>query len=257
MLRTSTHADLPALQQLWQRCFGDSPSYTALYFSHLWQPEQIFIDTDAQTPRAMVIWFPLLLAGAPAAYFYAVCTDEACRGQGICTRLMAFAEASLHQRGIHQFLLVPGSAGLFRFYAALGYRRCGCIGQTTVCHPTAGTVTPIDAATYLTRRARNLPIPHAVYSLPLLRHQQRLCSYTGGGLFALGETGCAAAEQTPDGQLLVKELLGCDPQSGGNQLLHHLRLSRGIVRYPSPEGSAFCMGKNLRQSPCYLGLAFD
>ena len=40
MLRTSTAADIPALQALWQHCFGDPPAYTRLYFAHLWQPEQ-------------------------------------------------------------------------------------------------------------------------------------------------------------------------------------------------------------------------
>ena len=71
------------------------------------------------------------------------------------------------------------------------------------------------------------------------------------------ETGCAVCERTPEGTLLVKELLGCDPVSGGNALLYHFHLARGAVRFPDPHGTPFCMGKALAQSPLYLGLAFD
>ena len=67
MLRTSTAADVPALQALWQRCFGDPPAYTGLYFAHLWQPEQVFVEAEGPEVRAMAIWFPLQVGGSPAA----------------------------------------------------------------------------------------------------------------------------------------------------------------------------------------------
>lgn len=257
MLRTSTAADIPALQALWQRCFGDPPAYTRLYFAHLWQPEQVFIAAEGPEVQAMAIWFPLQVSGRPAAYFYAVCTDPAYRRRGISRRLLAYAEASLRARGVAQFLLVPGDAGLFRFYAAQGYTCCGTIGQAQLCKPAPGDVAPLSPEAYLARRARCLTLPHAAYPLPLLEHQARLCALAGGGLFALGETGCAVCERTPEGTLLVKELLGCDPVSGGNALLHHFHLTRGAVRFPDPNGAPFCMGKALTQSPLYLGLAFD
>lgn len=257
MLRTSTAADVPALQALWQRCFGDPPAYTALYFTHLWQPEQVFVAAEGPEVQAMAIWFPLQVGGRPAAYFYAVCTDPAYRSRGISRRLLAYAEASLRAQGVAQFLLVPGDAGLFRFYAAQGYTCCGTIGQAQLCKPAPGDVAPLSPEAYLARRARCLTLPHAAYPLPLLEHQARLCALAGGGLFALGKTGCAVCERTPEGTLLVKELLGCDPVSGGNALLYHFHLTRGAVRFPDPNGAPFCMGKALTQSPLYLGLAFD
>ena len=140
MLRTSTAADIPALQALWQHCFGDPPAYTKLYFAHLWQPEQVFIAAEGPEVQAMAIWFPLQVSGRPAAYFYAVCTDPAYRGRGISRRLLAYAEASLRTRGVAQFLLVPGDAGLFRFYAAQGYTCCGTIGQAQLGQPAPGDV---------------------------------------------------------------------------------------------------------------------
>ncbi len=257
MLRTSTAADIPALQALWQRCFGDLPAYTRLYFSHLWQPEQVFITAEGPEVQAMAIWFPLQVGGRPAAYFYAVCTDPAYRSRGISRRLLAYAEASLRARGVAQFLLVPGDTGLFRFYAAQGYTCCGTIGQAQLGQPAPGNIAPLKPEDYLVRRARCLTLPHAAYSLPLLEHQARLCALAGGGLFALGETGCAVCERAPEGTLLVKELLGCDPVSGGNALLYYFHLAQGTVRFPDPNGAPFCMGKSLTQSPLYLGLAFD
>ena len=187
MLRTSTAADIPALQALWQHCFGDPPAYTRLYFAHLWQPEQVFIAAEGPEVQAMAIWFPLQVSGRPAAYFYAVCTDPAYRSRGISRRLLAYAEASLRTRGVAQFLLVPGDAGLFRFYAAQGYTCCGTIGQAQLGQPAPGDVAPLKPEDYLVRRARCLTLPHAAYSLPLLEHQARLCALSGGGLFALGD----------------------------------------------------------------------
>ena len=112
MLRTSTAADIPALQALWQRCFGDPPAYTRLYFSHLWQPEQVFLAAEGPEVQAMAIWFPLQVSGRPAAYFYAVCTDPAYRSRGISRRLLAYAEASLRTRAWDSFSWCPAMGAL-------------------------------------------------------------------------------------------------------------------------------------------------
>ena len=259
MLRTSTAADIPALQALWQRCFGDPPAYTRLYFSHLWQPEQVFITAEGPEVQAMAIWFPLQVGGRPAAYFYAVCTDPAYRSRGISRRLLAYAEASLRARGVAQFLLVPGDTGLFRFYAAQGYTCCGTIGQAQLGQPAPGNIAPLKPEDYLVRRARCLTLPHAAYSLPLLEHQARpRAVWQAVGSLPWARPAVRVCERAPEGTLLVKELLGCDPVSGGNALLYYFHLARGYrPASPDPNGAPFCMGKSLTQSPLYLGLAFD
>lgn len=257
MLRTSTPADLPALHALWLACFGDDKAYINLYFTHYWRPERIYVLEYNGAVRAMCSWFGLELAGRPAAYFYAVATAPAYQGRGFCKQLMAYAQAELAKQGIRQFLLVPGQESLFRFYAALGYTAAGRIGSLTLTKPLPGDVHAISAKEYLRRRTAALPQNAVQYGLPELQYQKVLSQFSGGDLYAVGESGCAAVERLPEGRLICKELLGCQAESGGAQLLHHLRARQAIVRFPDDQGRIFCMGKNLHTLPCYLGLAFD
>ena len=257
MLRCSTHADLPALKALWQDCFGDPQEYIALYFDHYWQPERLFVLEAEGAPRAMCAWFELELHGAPAAYFYAVATDPAYQGRGFCRRLMSWAEETLTQAGIRQFLLVPGSESLFRFYAGMGYETAGAIGSVTVTEALPGDVKPLTADAYRQLRLALQPENAVDYPGEAVRYQEILCRFSGGGLFALGDCGCAVVEQLSETTLLVKEALGCEPLLAGGWLLHHCGADRAIVRFPEDGAPPFCMGKHLTRTPCYLGLAFD
>ena len=257
MLRTSIPDDLPQLYRLWADCFGDRESDIALYFTHYWKPERMFVLERDGAAQAMCAWFSLELAGQPAAYFYAVATAPAYQGRGFCRRLMAYAEAELEQQGISQFLLVPGGESLFQFYQKIGYCTAGAMGSTVVETPRPGDVRPISPEEYLRRRNDALPPNGVRYSLEQIRYQQRMCQATGGDLFALGPHGCAAADRLPDATLLLKEVLGCAPALAGSWLLEYYHAKQAAVRFPHDGGSPFCMGKNLSCRPCYLGLAFD
>ena len=257
MLRYSRNDDLPQLKKIWQDCFGDPTGYIDLYFTHYWQPERLFVLEEAGAARAMCAWFDFSLGGAPAAYFYAVATEPAYQGRGFCRQLMAYAEAELEKQGIRQFLLVPGEESLFRFYAAMGYEMAGAIGSADVKVPLPGQVRPLSAGEYLRRRNEIAPANAVGYTGAQIRYQQLLCDYSGGGLFALGDTGCAVVERLSGTTLLVKEVLGFDPLLAGSHLLHHCGGSHAIVRFPDDTDKPFCMGKRITRTPCYLGLAFD
>lgn len=257
MLRCSQASDLPRLKAIWQDCFGDPDDYIDRYFASYWQPDRMFIlESDGQA-QAMCAWFELALCGEPAAYFYAVATDPAYQGRGFCRKLMAYAEEVLTQQGISQFLLVPGEESLFRFYAGMGYETAGAMGAADVKIPIAGAVHPIDAAQYLRLRQAAAPDNAVDYTPEQLQYQQLLGEASGGGLFALGDTGCAVVERLSETTLLVKEVLGFDPLLAGGHLLHHCGGEHAIVRFPDDTGVPFCMGKQLTVQPCYLGLAFD
>lgn len=257
MLRRSNRQDLPRLKQLWQDCFGDPAGYIDLYFTHYWQPDRLFVLEADGAPRAMCAWFGFLLAGQPAAYFYAVATDPAYQGRGFCRQLMAYAEQELAKQGIDSYLLVPGSRRLFDFYARMGYETAGSIGSIAITTGQPGPVCELTPDAYLRRRSSVAPGNAVGYTPEQLAYQSALCQFSGGGLYSLGGQGCAVAERTSESSILVKEALGIDPVLAGQYLLHHLQAEQAVVRFPADSGRPFCMGKNLVTSPCYLGLAFD
>ena len=260
MFRTSIQGDLTALTALWQVCFGDEPSYIAQYFHHAWKPKRVFVAAPDGKPQAMAAWFPCRAGGQPAAYFYAVCTAPDWRGQGLCRKLMAYAQQQLQSRGICQFLLVPGEKSLFQFYQTMGYTTAGTIGERTISNRAETPLLPVQQIApeeYLRRREQALTVQHVCWDLDEIRYQQQLSRFSGGDLFAIGSHGCAAAEKMPDGRLLCKELLGCSVEEGAAALLQAFHVESGLFRYPDSTGRPFCMGLGLQASPVYLGFAFD
>ncbi len=118
--------DLPALKRLWRQVFQDTESYIDNYFNYLYNTITVAVcrDTDGQ-PIAMLSMLPTVLAidGKRFAghYLYAAATDPAKEGQGVMTRLLAFALASAKEAGDTFSCLVPASGSLFDFYGKRGY----------------------------------------------------------------------------------------------------------------------------------------
>ena len=112
MYRIATKQDIPGIAALWQQAFHETP---------LLPDFPCFVAEYGGKIVAMVhAWMQKLQAGKTytAAYLYAVATDKAFRGQGICRGLMAYAEKTLDADCC---ILVPAESSLFDFYEALGY----------------------------------------------------------------------------------------------------------------------------------------
>ena len=242
--------DIPALRRLWKQAFGDTDEFLDSFFRLGFDPRRcrcVFADGN---PVAAHYWFDCTCDRRRLAYLYAVATEEAHRGQGLCRALMTHTHDMLRRDGYSTTVLVPGSPELFRFYQKLGYTAFGgvCRREVTAA-PDAAAVRPADTKEYATLRHELMP-KHGVKQegafLDVLADQLNL--YAGDG-FVLS----AAVEED---RLLVQEYLGNPELAPG--ILTALGLKSGIFRTPGDE-TPFAMGLSLDGSPLpsYFGLALD
>ena len=124
--------DLPVLKQIWQEAFGDNGTFVDGFFRTGFAPERCRCLFWDQKPVAVLYWFDCFLDGKKLAYIYAVATDKAFRGRGLCRRLMENTHGHLKHAGYSAATLVPGSEKLFLMYGAMGYRSFCPMEKTAV-----------------------------------------------------------------------------------------------------------------------------
>lgn len=275
-IRQSEVGDVPALKRLWQLAFGDEQGYIDHFFAVYYQPQRMLVLAEGGLVRAMTAWFDMPIVTTtgeyvPSAYLYAVATDPEVRGKGFAGRLLAWTGDWLRERGVQCLTTVPASPSLHTFFGQNGfaeqfvltqreYRRTGW-GQRVA-------LTPVDGCRYGRLREKLLSgTTHVAYSAAALAYQEGVCTLSGGGLYQLGERGCACAELNGD-TLVVKELIiSQDQQTAAmGAIAQRHPAQRYVVRTPWRAGEQampFAMSKWLVHPPSgatqqgYLGLAFD
>lgn len=206
-----THAgDIPALSALWKQAFADDDAEIARFFREAFPHTLGFGAKEGETLAAMCFALPVQAVcgeqSHPAAYLYAVATDRARRGEGICRGLLAFAEKELRKRGTEVLLLVPADEGLAAMYRKLGFTGAACT-QTPVCVPDpAGAAQEVGVIDYAGLRETLLwDVPHVRYArhwLDFAAHETHFYALRLGMA-----SGCAAVRRTEDGALHIDELL--------------------------------------------------
>jgi len=216
----STPRDLPRLEELQLRCFGEEEAvYHRLFLTRRYRPEHCLVARDPATGEAAGAAFllPLTLSRGeeriPAAYVYALGVHPDWRRRGIGRGLMDYLWEVLEARGVPLAVLVPAEESLFDYYAGLGYQPFGELARGELASPVKAAplpeLRPADGAGYLAARERLLAdLPHLAWDREALEYQKAFSQVTPGGLFLLeGGRGCAAAE-VYDSRLWLKELLG-------------------------------------------------
>lgn len=254
----ATSADVPRLTRLWMDCFGDTEDYVNLYFAHSFRADRVFVLREPEV-AAMLLSFPVSFIAEDGeaqegAYLYAVCTDPAWRGRGLCRALMTQAEDVLRTRGCAFTCLKPGTSALRKMYARMGYRDAFSNRETVVFpvpDAAAPRMEPCTPEAYYGLRQMALWGGFVDYQPEVLAHQARL-----GRLFSLdGCAGFGALERWGDTAIL-KEYFGDEALLPG--LCRQLGAGKLTVRAPGDQ--PFAMAKPLTNLPCptgYLGLAFD
>ncbi len=210
--------ELSARKELWKLCFGDSDAFINWFFDHGPAAEDCFVLTEGDALLSSAVIFPeaLVLPHGTrhrAAYVYGVCTHPDHRKQGYARALLQYVDFIMQNRGYDCAVTVPSDDALHLFYASIGYLECFTATQfTLVPTPQDGLVcvSPVTPEEY--HQLRSSLLQGTLYTdcgVALLRHQLAQSALSGGGLFRVG-TGCAITEYTPDGSLLVKELLPGD-----------------------------------------------
>lgn len=238
------------LRQLWQAAFGDTDAFLDCFYETAFVPENCLCILDADQPIAVLYWIDCQLAEEKLAYIYAVVTDPAHRGRGLCRRLMEATHDLLRRRGYAGTVLVPQQGGLRAMYAGMGYENCG--GLCT-CSCAAGeepvSLRAIGAAEFAALRRRMLP-PRAVVQegLGLAFLAEQLQFYAAEN--------CLLAAYAEQGILHGVELLGDLAAAPG--ITAALGCREGRFRIPGT--SPFAMFHPLASSihpPEYFGFAFD
>ena len=250
-----TKADLPALTALWHTCFGDAEADIQHFWAATFDKIQVYTAKEGKTLTAMLCVLPATLVdeageGRSCGYFYAVCTAKAYRRQGICRKLMAYAEAQCS----HAYAaLVPAEKELFGFYQKLGYNPCFYHDTYTVSAEKGAKIS--TAAPQVYRSIRELQLygdflSWEEYLLPCAGTLYRI--ETEDGLY------CACAVKDGD-TLHIRELLPDAPEAAA-ALAAHLHCKQARVRTVG-DSELFGLCKSLKPYPlpdqAYLGLAFD
>lgn len=243
-------ANAEPLRQLWKEAFGDTDAFLDSFFSFGFSPERCRqITLDGKVVSALY-WFDCSFEDKKVAYLYAVATNKAYQGQGLCRILMEDTHRHLQSLGYDGVLLVPGNEGLFKLYHKLGYRTCSSVKEFTC--KAAGTVPIrfIAAEEYLSIRQKYLPVGSIAPGDNMLRFltEQYFC-YAGDN-FAL----CATASGST---LIATEFLG--DVSAASGIVSVMGKKEGRFRTigtEKPFGMYYPLTYHF-EKPTYFPFAFD
>ncbi len=241
---------IPALRKLWKQAFGDGDAFIDKFFNLGFSERRCRCVLEQDRPVSVLYWFDVTWEGRKLAYLYAVATDSAYQGQGLCRRLMDDTHSYLQALGYHGAVLVPGSESLFHFYGKMGYRPCSPVRRFSCEAATPIALQKISPAEYAHLRKQYLPEGSILQEGALLDF---LAGFAG---FYRGENAlfCGTAE---NGAFHAQEFLG-DPLAAPG-VLSALGLKRGDFRTPG-EGAdlaMFCPFSPAERLPAYLGIPLD
>lgn len=241
----------PQLRKLWKTAFGDEDAFLDTFFSVAFSPDRCRCILDHENLQAVLYWFDATCENQKFAYLYAVATDPASRGRGLCRMLMEDTANLLASRGYHGLILVPQKEPLRRMYAKMGYRDCGSVSRFLApAEDIPVSVRRLTPEEYAAARRKLLP-PGSV-----IQEGENIALLSGYAFFYQGQDFLAAV--TPDGEKLIcHELLG-NPDAA-YALVSALGCREGSFCVPGKD-MAFAQYLPLRADcvkPAYFGLAFD
>ena len=245
------NVDLTQLQSLWQQAFGDTADAIDAFFKTGFSPDRCHYILENGRPVSALYWLDCTLDGQKFAYLYAIATEEAHRGKGLCRRLMTETHEILRKQGYAGAVLVPAEPELFSLYEKLGYRHAATVRDFTCeAADTPATLTPIDARQYEKLRLQRLPAGS------VLQEGAALDFYATYGQFYAGDDFLLAC-YVEAGKLFAQEILGSDALC--SQILCALGAEEGSFRTPGSE-NPFAMYCPLQENcpvPQYLGFTLD
>lgn len=239
------------LLQLWKGVFGEYDGFWELFLEAAYQPDHCRCITEEGTVTAGLYWFDCCCGNDKIAYVYAVVTDPAHRGKGLCRKLMQDVHNHLTQRGCSSVMLVPADDSLREMYRKLGYEDCTCVSDFS-CTAAASSVSirNVGVEEYAALRRKLLPeggVLQEGKSLTFLAAQAQLFA---GKDFLL-------AAWLEEDTLHGMEFLGNPDAAPG--ILRALGCERGIFQIPGT-AKPYAMIHKLREdavTPAYFGFSFD
>ena len=243
-------ADIPGLRRLWKTAFGDTDGFLDVFFSTAYAPDRCRCIRTEGAVAAALYWLDMDCGGQKFAYLYAVVTDPAFRGRGLCRTLMEDTAAVLAVRGYDGAILVPQDEGLRAMYGRMGYLPAASIDEVFCAASRPCPVEEINAADYAARRTALLPegsLAPGPAALDFLAELARF--YAGGGFLA--------AVSREKEHLRILEYLG--DRDRAPALAAALGATEATLRAPGTgaEFAMYCPLTPACQTPGYFPFAFD
>ena len=243
-------SDISRLRRLWFLTFGDTDEFLDVFFSVAFSPDRCRCIREDDGIPAALYWMDLDLKGQKFAYIYAVATDPACRGRGLCRNLMEDTAGILTARGYDGAILVPQEEGLRAMYRKMGYKSVTAIDEEFCAASVPCPVEEITPADFAARRSEWLPegsLELGTAALAFLAQFARF--YAGDGFLA-----AVSREQE---HMRILEYLG--DREEASALVAALGATEATVRYPG-KSREFAMYRPLTplcKKPEYYPFAFD
>ena len=241
---------IPGLRELWKKAFGDTDEFLDLFFSTACAPDRCRLIAEGEMVHSALYWFDCFLEDWKIAYIYAVATDPACRGRGLCRQVMEDTMEILRDRGYAGAILLPQEEWLIAMYAGMGFEACTTVTEQWFPAGEAVSARQIDVEEYAALRRKLLPIGGVI------QEGENMAFLAGMATFYKGENFIAAV--TADGEeLWCPEFLGGSGAVSG--LVKTLGFPAGRARMPG-KSRQFAMYRLLEKNgkkPDYFGLVFD
>ena len=239
------------LLTLWKEVFGEYDGFWELFLDKAFQADHCRCITEEGRVIAGLFWFDCSCGQDKIAYVYAVATDPAHRGRGLCRKLMADTHDLLKQRGYDSVMLVPAGEGLREMYRKMGYENCTAVSVVScTAAVTPAEIRSVSQEEYAALRRKLLPeggVLQEGNNLAFLAAQTQLLA---------GEDFLLAAWLEED-TLHGTELLGNTDAAPG--ILRALGCEKGIFQTPGAT-QPFSMIHKLHCAaviPAYFGFSFD
>ena len=241
---------IPGLRELWKKAFGDTDEFLDLFFSTAYAPDRCRCIAEGELVQSALYWFDCFLEDRKIAYIYAVATDPACRGRGLCRQVMEDTMGVLRSRGYAGAILLPQEEWLIAMYAGMGFEACTTVTEQWFPAGDAIPAHQIDGVEYAALRRKFLPAGGVI------QEGENMAFLAGMAKFYKGENFIAAV--TADGEeLWCPEFLGDAEAVPG--LIKMLDFPAGRARMPG-KNRQFAMYRSLSKmgkKPSYFGLVFD
>lgn len=282
-LRPSRKGDEPHLKNIWKLSFHDDDSLIDGFFDSLYQPGMATLMVADGEPVSAIYTLSgtkVLLPGTEALdcpYVYSLGTLPNYRGKGYGAMVIAESARLAYLEGYDFVCFQPASESLYRWYhSILATEAYFAIREKRLTGPfsSRGELSQVSAARYNELREEYLlGHCHASFPTALIKWQEFLSISFSGGLYefnALWGRGCAAAEKTAAGELVIKEMLinSDDVDLAASLLAGSLgaescivqtpsfigngELKRTVVIIPTPDGRPLPQNDGM-----YWGLLFD
>lgn len=236
------------LKKLWKTVFGDSDFFIDTFFREAFSPDRCRFIEEHGSIISVLYWLDCEYEGGKLAYIYAVATDPAHRGKGLASRLLKQTHAHLKTLGYAGAVLKP-AAGLFPFYARLGYVNSGCVDYFDAqADPVASvSLRKLSVEAFALLRRKFLPKNAVIQEGETLRFLHRFAS------FYAAEDALIAVD---DESASIVEYLG-NPLSAP-AILAALGIPHAHIRTPGKD-TQFTMfyPLNCTKKPGYLGITLE